>query len=83
MQPADIAARCERAGLARKRLAELSELDETTVERTLNGKTRPLYDTVEKMKAGLIRHEIDLLRHLARLHPQEAVAASCPEVQAA
>jgi predicted transcriptional regulator len=68
MTPQDIAARCKRLNLQWWRLAELSGLDETTVARTLNGKTRPLLATVDKMRFGLVAYEIGLLRHLHALH---------------
>lgn len=79
MQPEQIAERCARVGLRRKALAALAGLDETTVERTLNRKTRPLYETVDKLGEALRGYELATLRHLARLYPQEAVAACCPE----
>jgi len=83
MRPCDIAARCHRIRLPRKRLAELAKLDETTVGRTLNADTRPLQDTVEKMEAGMVGDEIDLLGHLVALYPQRALelatVALCPQ----
>lgn len=83
MDPVTIANRCERVGLARKQLAELAKLDETTVERTLNLKTKPYWETVAKLQTALQTREIEVLRHLVALHPQEAMAALCPEGPAA
>ncbi|WP_371346995.1 helix-turn-helix domain-containing protein [Ancylobacter sp. IITR112] len=75
MEPADIVARANRIGLPQKRLAELSGLHKTTVERTLNGKTDPRRSTLRKLEHALLDHERDQLARLRQLHPEVSGAA--------
>lgn len=75
MEPADIVSRANSIGLPQYRLAELSGLHVTTVERTLNGKTDPRRSTLKKLEAGLIEAERLQLAHLRSLHPDTMEAA--------
>jgi transcriptional regulator with XRE-family HTH domain len=68
MPPKEIKARCRAIGLQGKALAHLSGLHETTVERTLNGKTEPLSGTLEKLTDALIAEEHRLRDDLIDLH---------------
>ncbi len=83
MEPEQLAKRCDRLGLARKRLAELASLDESTVERTFNQKTAPYFETVKKIEEALTRQEHAALDYLARLYPRRAIeqatVALCPQ----
>lgn len=82
MEPEQIAMRCKQVGLSLKRLAELADLDLATVDRTFNNRSRPYHDTVKKMQTALTGFERERLRHLATLHPRDALEAAtlamCP-----
>lgn len=81
MQPGDLAKRCSAIGLYPAQLARLANVHADTVDRALNDRNRhgPRGDILNKLTEVVQGEERRILRHLAALHPQEAIAAICPE----
>jgi transcriptional regulator with XRE-family HTH domain len=78
MPGSTITDRCKRLRLSNKVIAKRSGLDENTVGRALRD-GNPLRSTLLEIEKAVTTEELELLRHLARLYPQEAIAACCPE----
>ncbi|GLI25620.1 transcriptional regulator with XRE-family HTH domain [Xanthobacter flavus] len=68
MNLTDIVTRASAVRLPQSRIAELSGLHKSTVERTLNGKTDPLHKTLERMEKAVVQEELRLRDYLVGLH---------------
>lgn len=74
LSPQEIAARVKAINLTRNRLAALCGLPPSTINRGPQ-----LIRINHKVLNRLMEEELKVLRHLIALHPQEALAALCPE----
>lgn len=70
----EISQRVKAINLSRHRLAAMCELPQSTINRG------PQLIRINKRVAEKLREEeLRVLQHLIQLHPQEAMAALCPE----
>lgn len=75
----EIERRAKAINLCLKDLARAAGLSPSTAYRGARTGADVRLSTSAKLNEALRQHEVDLLRHLARLYPQEAIAATCPE----
>lgn len=68
MKLTEIIDRANAVRLPQSRIAELSGLHKSTVERTFNSKTGPLHTTLERMELAVVQEEVRLRDYLIRLH---------------
>lgn len=87
----DLAARRKRLNLSQRQLATLANLDQNTVGRALKFKGDhaggPWRTTFLALEMAITAAELDMLRHLAALHPDQVIELStvalCPARQVA
>ena len=83
LQIAEIAKRVRLLRLKRTELARLSKVDANCLAAALDGRSDPRLSTLAKLQTALVGAELETLRRLAAIYPQEAMEAAtvalCPQ----
>ncbi len=75
--------RAQAVNVCLKTLAQSAGLHPSTAYRGAKAGADVKISTASRLGDALVAEELRLLRHLALLHPQEAIAACCPEKRSA